>query len=99
MGDETSEHLAQYAQYAQNHHDNIDEDYHTHQHVHKHSEDGEEHEHDHEHKRGVQVEIKTLYWPNTLDIALNMLEQGVSFVENSLVSDPHPQGIFRPPRS
>lgn len=90
-------HLDHFASINVTHHDNIDDEPHAHKH--KHSEDGEEHEHSHEHAKVTQSELKLL---NNFAISLGVTsvnDSKKSFFEKSLVSNPHPSEIYRPPIS
>ena len=88
-------HLKEYSHYNVTHHDNIDDE--PHAHTHKHSEDGEEHEHDHQHTKVTQSEIKLLN--NSVKIlgAFTIIESKEGFTDKNLISNPHPQSIYRPP--
>lgn len=88
-------HLDEYSHYNVTHHDNIDDEPHTH--THKHSEDGDEHEHNHEHSKVTQSEIKLLN--NSLGILskVTIIEVNQGFSDKNLVSNPHPNKIYRPP--
>lgn len=90
-------HLNYFANINATHNDNIDDEPHAHRH--KHSEDGEEHEHSHEHAKAPQSELKVL---NNIVIALAVIsvdENKKNFFEKSLVSNPYPSEIYRPPIS
>ena len=81
------------------HHDNIDNSEAVHSHKHKHSEDGEEHEHEHEHLKLAEVEFKILNKPyNLLNHTKNEKSEH-SFYYKTMISNPHPFEIFRPPIS
>lgn len=88
-------HLNDYAYYNVAHHDNIDDEPHTH--THKHSEDGDEHEHNHEHSKVTQPEIKLLNHSIKVLAKVSVIEAKQGFSEKNLISNPHPNRIYRPP--
>lgn len=92
---EIDSHLGQYSRYNTNHHDNIDSE--PHSHTHKHSEDGEEHEHKHEHSNLVQSDKQFVGRDKNELKEVDLSESKRNFFEKSLISNPHPQGVFRPP--
>ena len=95
---DTETHLNEFSKYTIVHHDNIDDTAEAHSHVHKHSDDGEEHEHDHEHSRVVESTSKTLFSSIVPSLSLTEIESSPGFSEKKFISNPHPFGIFRPPR-
>ncbi len=92
---EVNSHLAEFSKYNNTHHDNIDDEPHTH--THKHSEDGDEHEHNHEHSKVTQSEIKLLNHSIKVLAKVTVIEIKQGFSEKNLISNPHPNKIYRPP--
>ncbi len=92
---EIDSHLDEYSHYNVTQHDNIDDEPHTH--THKHSEDGEEHEHNHEHSKVTQSEIKLLNHSLGVLSKVTIIEVRQGFSDKNLVSNPHPNKIYRPP--
>lgn len=92
---EVNSHLAEFSKYNNTHHDNIDDEPHTHRH--KHSEDGDEHEHNHEHSKVTQSEIKLLNHSIKVLAKVTVIEIKQGFSEKNLISNPHPNKIYRPP--
>ncbi|MAZ48991.1 MAG: hypothetical protein CME65_10525 [Halobacteriovoraceae bacterium] len=92
---EIDSHLDEYSHYNVAHHDNIDDEAHTHSH--KHSEDGDEHEHNHEHSKVTQSEIKLLNHSLKVLSKVTVIEVNLGFSEKNLISNPHPNKIYRPP--
>lgn len=88
-------HLDEYSHYNTTQHDNIDDE--PHAHTHKHSEDGDEHEHKHEHSKVTQSEIKLLNHSIRVLAKVTIIEVSQGFADKNLVSNPHPNEIYRPP--
>ena len=97
--DNSDHHMQDIPAISQTEHDNIDDSVTKHSHTHKHSEDGEEHEHSHGHGRIVFADSTSFYSASKFSLKCVEPKKGVNFLENSLISDPHPHGIFRPPIS
>lgn len=93
--DDVDYHLSEYSHYNVTHHDNIDDESHTH--THKHSEDGDEHEHNHEHSKVTQSEIKLLNHSIKVLAEVTVIDTNQGFSEKNLISNPHPNKIYRPP--
>lgn len=94
--DDTNSHLYEFARFSVTHHDNLDDEVHTHSH--KHSDDGEEHEHNHEHLKIVQNDFKILCYSHIIVEKVRIIEATNGFFEKNLISNPHPFGIFKPPK-
>ncbi len=92
-------HLDKFSKYNVTHHDNIDDEAQKHAHKHKHGQDGEEHEHNHDHTKVTQNEIKVLSTPYQIVNRSVEVKSKNYFFEKTLISSPHPFGIFRPPIS
>ncbi len=92
---EIDSHLDEYSHYNVTQHDNIDDEPHTH--THKHSEDGDEHEHNHEHSKVTQSEIKLLNHSIRALAKVIIIEVNQGFADKNMVSNPHPNKIYRPP--
>lgn len=88
-------HLAEFSKYNNTHHDNIDDE--PHAHTHKHSEGGDEHEHNHEHSKVTQSEIKLLNHSIKVLAKVIVIDVKQGFSEKNLISNPHPNKIYRPP--
>lgn len=97
IGNNIDTHLNQYSEYNSSHHDNIDDE--PHSHTHKHSEDGEEHDHQHEHTKISQADTQFITDTNKELAQVDNYKTSNNFFVNSLISNPHPLGVFRPPIS
>lgn len=92
------EHFDEYSHLNHAHHDNIDDaPSENHVHKHKHREDGEEHEHHHGHTKVSHSEVNLLSQYGNYSILPDVIESISGFFESSMFSDPHIQGLFRPP--
>lgn len=88
-------HLEQFAEFNQAHHDNIDDQ--SHSHTHKHSEDGPEHEHQHDHLNlsiydspFFKSDLSASLWPRFV-----LLQKTFSIIPRK--SQNFKQDPFRPP--
>lgn len=88
-------HLSEYSRFSVSRHENIDEE--SHSHKQNHGKDGEEHEHKHEHTKITQSDAPFLNQHQEEYVQTDDYKSLCNFFENSLISNPHPQGIFRPP--
>lgn len=96
-------HLREFSQHNVTHHDNIDEEIQKYVHKHKHGKNDEEHEHNHDHSKLTdklsQSEMKALNTAcNVVNHSIEIKTKNI-FSKKTLISTPHPFGIFRPPIS
>lgn len=90
-----SDHLAQFSDVNQVHHENIDDEFHSHKH--KHSEGEEEHEHNHEHSNVSHSEVKVINNSFKVVLEISIIESKQGSTEKNLLSNAHPLEIYRPP--
>ena len=89
------DHLRQYIEVNQNHHDNIDDRPHVHSH--KHTNDGEEHEHHHEHNKVSYSEVKLANSSEYIIVSPFSDLSKNNFFERIHSSNSYPNRLFRPP--